>query len=224
MRFGISVTSGMRPKLLRIRFLAVGRSDMADLLRLNRQLDATQARRRRVRTSRRRRKGRAARRASGLVGSEDDNAAAAAAATACPARTPGRRQGRSGAVVESDLLDLHGGAGRLELRLDLGGLVLGDRLLDRLRRRLDQILGLLQAQAGDRADLLDDVDLLGAERRSGSRRTRSAPRPPRPEPQRTAASGRHRDRGRRRDAPLLLEHLRQLRRLEDGQARRSSTS
>ena len=46
--------------------------------------------------------------------------------------------------------------------------------------RLDQILGLLQAQAGQRADLLDDVDLLGARRPSGSRRTRSAPRPARP--------------------------------------------
>ena len=107
---------------------------------------------------------------------------AAAAAAASAARKSRAGSSRSGAVVERDLLDLHGGAGRLELRLDLGGLVLGDRLLDRLRRRLDQVLGLLQAQAGDRADLLDDVDLLRAERRSGSRRTRSAPRPPRPEP------------------------------------------
>src|SRR3954468_12765237 len=135
-----------------------------------------------------------------------------------PARLSGQRRGRSGAVVESDLLDLHGGPGALQLRLDLGRVVLGHSLLDRLWRRLDQILGLLQAQAGDRADLLDDVDLLGAKRRQdhvelglllgnlGRRR-------------RGAAAGRHRHGGRGRHAPLLLEQLRQLRCLEDGQAR-----
>ena len=42
------------------------------------------------------------------------------------------------------------------------GVVLVDAFLDGLGSALDQVLGLLQAQAGDRADFLDDVDLLVA--------------------------------------------------------------
>src|SRR5690625_6715071 len=59
-------------------------------------------------------------------------------------------------------LDLDSGAGLLELLLELVCLLLGDSFLDRLRRTLDQILGLLEAEAGDGANLLDDVDLLVA--------------------------------------------------------------
>src|SRR3954463_7259037 len=58
------------------------------------------------------------------------------------------------------LLELDGRAGFLELLLELLGLVLGDAFLDRLRSGLDQGLRLGQAQAGDGADFLDDVDLL----------------------------------------------------------------
>src|SRR6185437_5640955 len=50
----------------------------------------------------------------------------------------------------------------LDLLLDLLGLFLVDALLDGLRSALDQRLGLAEAEAGDRADLLDHVDLLAA--------------------------------------------------------------
>src|SRR5690625_306632 len=58
------------------------------------------------------------------------------------------------------LLELDLRASFLELLLDLLGLVLGDAFLDGLAAGLDQILRLFQAERGDRADLLDDVDLL----------------------------------------------------------------
>src|SRR5262245_37960634 len=57
------------------------------------------------------------------------------------------------------LLELDGCALVLKLLPDLGGLFLVDAVLDRLAARLDQILGLLQAEAGNGPDLLDDVDL-----------------------------------------------------------------
>src|SRR4051812_32904865 len=60
------------------------------------------------------------------------------------------------------LLDLDGGAGLLELALELVGLVALDALLDGLRRLVDERLGFLEAQAGRRADDLDDLDLLVA--------------------------------------------------------------
>src|ERR1700722_13112439 len=55
--------------------------------------------------------------------------------------------------------------GLLELHLDLGGLVLVDAFLDRLGRAFNQILGLLEAESGDRPHLFDDVDLLFARSR-----------------------------------------------------------
>ena len=60
------------------------------------------------------------------------------------------------------LLELHGGAGLFELLLDLFGLVLGSGLLDGLRRAVHDLFGLFQTQAGDRANDLDDLDLLVA--------------------------------------------------------------
>src|ERR1041384_1655126 len=60
------------------------------------------------------------------------------------------------------LLDLDAGAGFFELALDLVGLVLRDAFLDGVRGAVDQVLGLLQAQARDRADDLDHLDLLFA--------------------------------------------------------------
>ena len=60
-------------------------------------------------------------------------------------------------------LDLHLGAGLLQLLLDLFGLFLGDAFLDGLGRALDDLLGLLEAEAGELTQRLDDADLLGAE-------------------------------------------------------------
>src|SRR4051794_29135403 len=58
------------------------------------------------------------------------------------------------------LLELDGSAGILDLLLDLLGFVLADAFLDGLRRAFDQRLGFAEAEAGDRADFLDHVDLL----------------------------------------------------------------
>src|SRR5262249_27888848 len=67
-------------------------------------------------------------------------------------------------------LQLDFGAAVFELLLEGLGLVLGDVLLDGLGGAFDQILGLLEAQAGDLADHLDDVDLLrGVEARQDDR-------------------------------------------------------
>src|SRR5699024_7530359 len=59
-------------------------------------------------------------------------------------------------------LDLDGAAGSLEGLLGLGRGVLVDLLEDGLRSTLDEVLGLLQAEGGQSADLLDDCDLLVA--------------------------------------------------------------
>src|SRR3954471_3151268 len=72
---------------------------------------------------------------------------------------------RSGGFANCFLLELDRGAGLFELRLDLVGLFLVHAFLDRLRSRVDEILGLLEAEAGDRADDLDHLDLLGARAR-----------------------------------------------------------
>src|SRR4029079_18147630 len=61
-----------------------------------------------------------------------------------------------------ELFELDRGAGFLELRLDLVGLVLRDSLLDGVGCAVDEVLGLLQAQARDRAHDLDHLDLLVA--------------------------------------------------------------
>src|SRR2546422_1726832 len=58
------------------------------------------------------------------------------------------------------LLDLDFGAGVFELLLDRGGLVFVDAFLDGLGGAVHQVLGFFQAQAGDLANRLDDVDLV----------------------------------------------------------------
>src|SRR5262245_46435782 len=63
------------------------------------------------------------------------------------------------------LLDLDRSSRLFQLALDRVGLLLGDALLDRLGGRVDEVLRLLQAEAGDRADDLDHLDLLVADRR-----------------------------------------------------------
>src|SRR5690242_21640167 len=59
---------------------------------------------------------------------------------------------------------LEGDLGALALELGLGGLglLLVDTLEDRLGGGLDGVLGLLEAQAGQLAHDLDDLDLLAA--------------------------------------------------------------
>src|SRR4051812_49822147 len=85
-----------------------------------------------------------------------------------PARPPPRRPrdrpcaARRWRVPSATLLDLDGGAGLLELALELVGLLALDALLHGLRRLVDERLRLLEAQAGGRADDLDHLDLLVA--------------------------------------------------------------
>ena len=58
------------------------------------------------------------------------------------------------------LLDLDGCASSLKILLELCGFVLADGFLDHGWCGLDQILGFLEAKAGDGADNLDDFDFL----------------------------------------------------------------
>src|SRR5471030_1783843 len=60
------------------------------------------------------------------------------------------------------LLEFDRGAGGLELLLDFLGLGLGGVFLDVLGRALDEVLGLLEAEARDRTDFLDDANLVRA--------------------------------------------------------------
>src|SRR3989442_7968879 len=91
----------------------------------------------------------------------------------CSPARPGRRAGTgpgprpvvegrvvAGRVAEGGLLDLDARAGRLQLLPRLVGLLLRDLLEDRLRRAVDEVLGLLQPEARQRAHLLDHLDLL----------------------------------------------------------------
>src|SRR3984893_11794949 len=132
----------------------------------------------------------------------------------CPA-DPGDDPRNPQCAVE--LLDRDGGAGALKGSLRLLRGLLVDLLQDGLRRAVDQVLGLLQAQAGERAHLLDDLDLLVA---SGFKddvelvlllglfRPGSGAR--------TAGGRRDRDRGRRLDVEGLLERLHELGQLKEG--------
>src|SRR6266542_3690 len=113
----------------------------------------------------------------------------------------------------ASLLELDGGAGLLELGLDAVGLLLGDALLDRLGGRVDEVLRLLEAEAGEGAHDLDHLDLLLArprqddvERRLLLRRGRAVAR--------RGCRDRHRRCG--RDAPLVFNFLLQLDQLQDG--------
>src|SRR5918994_5298264 len=83
------------------------------------------------------------------------------AASNSKGRLPGGNR-PSLARSKRSLLQLDGAAGILDLLLDLLGFGLVDAFLDRLRSAFDQRLGFAEAELGDRADLLDDVDLLAA--------------------------------------------------------------
>src|SRR6478735_3262418 len=67
------------------------------------------------------------------------------------------------APAKSTLLDLDLGPLLFQSGLDLLGFVLGDAFLDGLGRCVDQVLGLLEAEAGQLTDDLDDRDLVRAD-------------------------------------------------------------
>src|SRR3954468_2258609 len=94
----------------------------------------------------------------GVIGGPDGWGDATRAAT----RLGGRPQKRFRLLRSLGSLDGDAGPGALEGLLGLVRLLLVDALEDRLRRGLDEVLGLLQAEGGQRAHLLDDVDLLFA--------------------------------------------------------------
>src|SRR4051794_20719810 len=75
-------------------------------------------------------------------------------------RPSGSQEAGGARLLPRALLELDGGAGALELLLGLLGLFLGHLLEHRARRRVDEVLGLLQPEARERPDLLDDLDLL----------------------------------------------------------------
>src|SRR5579864_7641948 len=100
-----------------------------------------------------------------------------------------------------------------KLFFDFCGLFLVDAFLDRLWRRLDEVLGFLEAELGQRSHFFDHIDFFLADRGQddiklglfgnglGDRRR----------------SGGRRDRRRGRYTPFLLEHLCQLCRFDHGQ-------
>src|SRR4051812_28403963 len=113
------------------------------------------------------------------------------------------------------LLQFHLGASLFELGLDLVGFVLVYAFLDRLGRAFDEVLGFLEAQAGDGADFLNDFDLLVAggsenDRELGLFFSRSS----------GSSSGTgDRNGGSSGHAPLFFEELCELGSFEHGQAR-----
>src|SRR6202451_1832232 len=119
--------------------------------------------------------------------------------------------------TEPDLLDFDHRASVRKLLLDGLGFLFGNALFYRLGRSVNQLLGFFQAQAGDFADSLDHVDLVGTdflehdgEFRLLFRRSRRCC---------STAAARHHDRGRRRcrHAKTRFEFLYQFRRLEQRQ-------
>src|SRR5215208_7457980 len=105
-------------------------------------------------------------------------------------------------------------AGLLQLALELIGLLAIEALLDRLRCRIDERLGLLEAQSGGRAYGLDHLDLLVAgtgQDHVDSRRLLTRPVLGPRWSRGDRGSGRHRA---SRNSELLLEGLDALRELE----------
>src|SRR5882724_10872726 len=115
------------------------------------------------------------------------------------------------------LLDFDGRASLGKLLLDGLSLVLRYAFLDGLRRSVNQILGFLQAQAGDFADRLNHVNLVGAHFLQDDRELRLLFRRSR-RCRSTAARHHHRGCRRRRDAETLFQLLHQLRSLQKRQA------
>src|SRR3954452_1028834 len=126
---------------------------------------------------------------------------------------PVRDAPRDDVALSRELLQLDARAGLLELALELVRLVALDALLDGLRSLVDERLGLLQAQAGRRADDLDHLDLLVARAGEDAVARRADFLPGGAATAVAGGRGRGGDR-RRRDAELLLERLDALGQLE----------
>ncbi|MEY9562728.1 hypothetical protein ABIA26_005070 [Sinorhizobium fredii] len=75
-----------------------------------------------------------------------------------------KRGGHKGPLPShfAELLDVDLGASVFELLLEVSSFRLGNGFLDSLRSAFDEVLGFLEAEAGDGADFLDDVDLVRA--------------------------------------------------------------
>src|SRR5262245_5520451 len=80
----------------------------------------------------------------------------------CPPRGKRNSGDRPSRPPLGALLDFDGGAGLFQLRLDRVGLLAVDALLDGAGSAVDEVLRLLEAEARDRADDLDHLDLLVA--------------------------------------------------------------
>src|SRR5258707_13846093 len=157
MRFGISATSWIFPKNLRTRLRPVNVCAISSLALSNRRARDDSP------------EGRHPSRPSGQPSRPLVGAVRPTAESPCPYRRPaeiGRFRGLltpESVALTSHLLEFHLGPGLFQLGLDLLRFVLAHAFLDRLGRTLDQILGLLEAQAGERAHLLDHLDLLVAD-------------------------------------------------------------
>src|SRR5260370_21056924 len=157
MRFGISATSWIFPKNLRTRLRQVNVRAISSLVLSNRRARDDSP------------EGRHPSRPSGQPSRPLVDAARPTAEPLSPYRRPpdiGRFRGLltpESVALTSHLLEFHLGPGLFQLGLDLLRFVLAHAFLDRLGRTLDQILGLLDAHAGERAHLLDHLDLLVAD-------------------------------------------------------------
>src|SRR5260370_4774868 len=157
MRFGISATSWIFPKNLRTRLRPVTGCAISALALSNGRARDDCA------------EGRHPSRPPGQQSRPLVDAARPTAEPLSPYRRPpdiGRFRGLltpESVALTSHLLEFHLGPGLFQLGLDLLRFVLAHAFLDRLGRTLDQILGLLEAQAGERAHLLDHLDLLVAD-------------------------------------------------------------
>src|SRR5262245_45997034 len=159
MRFGISATSWIFPKNLRTRLRPVNVCAISSLALSNRRgrNDSPE--------------GRHPSRPSGQPSKPLILRDSAAAEPPCRHRhraeiwtVPGFAHPQPSAT-NSQLFEFHLRPGLLQLSLDLLGLVLVHAFLDRLGCAFDQVLGLLEAEPGERADFLDHLDLLLAYRR-----------------------------------------------------------
>src|SRR5215470_3642978 len=212
MRFGISATSWIFPKNLRTRLRPVNVCAISSLALSNRRARDDSP------------EGRHPSRPSGQPSRPLVSAARPTAEPPSPYRRPAeigrfrRLLTPESVALTSHLLEFHLGPDLFQLGLDLLRLVLGHAFLDRLGRPLDQILGLLEAQAGERAHLFDHLDLLVADGGEhggelgllfGWRGGAGA-----------AGSRSDGDRGRGRYAPLLLQHFRKIGGLEHREFRK----
>src|SRR5262245_36644389 len=119
------------------------------------------------------------------------------------------------------LLDLDLGTLLFQRSLDLVGLLAVDALLHGLRGRVDEVLGLLEAEAGELADDLDHGDLVRADLGEdggelGLLLGRGGCAVGRGGGATAGGCGGNRDRGRSGHAELVLELLLELRQLENG--------